>query len=76
MIHFQLNQRVRIHPENDNDCYNNFRNEILIVTNVAKNKNEHPGYDEGISPEYLYDLKTTTGKDVPFSLYDYELINA
>lgn len=76
MNHFNLNQKVMVNPENDNDNYDNFRNETLIVTHVAKNRNEHPGYDEGVSPQYLYDLKTESGKDVPFSLYDYELLSA
>lgn len=76
MKHFKLNQRVRVSPENDNDSYNSFKDEVLIITHVAKDKSTHPGYDESVSPEYLYDLKTESGKDVPCSLYDYELVNA
>jgi len=74
MRHFNLNQRVRVNSEND--CYDSFRDEVLIITNVATNKDEHPGYDAGLSPDYLYDFKTESGKDVPCSLYDYELIPA
>ena len=74
MTHFKINQRVKVSPDNDNDSYDSFRNEVLIITNVAKNRYEHPGYDEGVSPEYLYDLRTASGKDVPCSLYDYELV--
>ena len=34
----------------------------------------HPGYDEGVSPMGLYDLKRKdTGEDLPFSLYDWEV---
>lgn len=76
MKHFKINQRVRVSPENDNDSYNSFKNEVLIITHIAKGKTDHPGYDEGVSPDYLYDLRTTSGKDVPCSLYDYELIPA
>ena len=76
MNHFKLNQKVRVNPENDNDCYDSFKDEVLIITNVAKNRNEHQGYDENASPCYLYDLKTAKGKDVNCSLYDYELIPA
>ncbi len=76
MTHFKLNQRVRVSPENDNDNYNSFKNEVLIITHVAKDKKDHPGYDESVSPDYLYDFKTESGKDVPCSLYDYELIPA
>lgn len=76
MKHFKLNQRVKVAPENDNDCYNSFRDDILIITNVAKNKDEHPGYDSSLNGQYLYDLKTISGKDVYSSLYDYELVHA
>jgi len=76
MKHFKLGQKVMVNPENDNENYNDFRNDILIITHVAKDRNDHPGYDESVSPEYLYDLKTESGKDVNCSLYDYELIPA
>ena len=76
MKHFKINDRVKVSPNNDNDNYNLFRNKILIVTHVAKSDNDHPGYDDSLAPEYLYDLKTVSGKDINCSLYDYELIMA
>jgi len=76
MRHFRVGSKVKVSPDNDNDCYNDFRGKVLIVTHVAKNTNDHPGYDESVSPEYLYDFKTKDGKEVPCSLYDYELIPA
>ena len=76
MSHFKLHQRVKVSPDNDNEGYDNFRNEVLIITHVAKNKNDHPGYDESVSPGYLYDFKTESGKEVHCSLYDYELVKA
>ena len=76
MKHFKINQKVRVSPNNDNDNYDSFRNEVLIITNVAKSKADHPGYDESVSPDYLYDLVTISGKVVNCSLYDYELIKA
>jgi hypothetical protein len=34
----------------------------------------HPGYDEGVSPTPLFDLKRVdTGEDLQFSLYRWEL---
>jgi len=34
----------------------------------------HPGYDDGVKGQWLYDLKIArTKKDLPFSLYDWEL---
>lgn len=56
----------------DNENYDEYVGIPLIVTHVARNRNEHPGYDEATG-ENLYDLKTESGEDVPFSLYDYEL---
>lgn len=76
MRHFKLNQRVKVSPDNDNENYDSFRNDILIITHVAKDICQHPGYDESLSPEYLYDLKKETGENIPCSLYDYELIPA
>lgn len=76
MEHFKLNQKVKVSPENDNENYDSFRDKILIITNVAKNEQDHPGYDNSVYPDYLYDLKTKDGEEVNCSLYDYELIKA
>jgi len=76
MKHFKLGQKVKVSPENDNECYDSFRNEVLRVTHLAKNASEHPGYDAGVSPDYLYDLETVSGEPVPYPLYDHELIPA
>jgi len=56
----------------DNDCYDSFRNEVLIITHVAYSSADHPGYDSGMQGEALCDFKTKSGKDVPCSLYEYE----
>jgi len=76
MKHFKINQKVRVNPSNDNDNYDSFRNEVLTISYVAKDKNDHPGYDESVSPDYLYDLKRLNGEDIGCSLYDYELTPA
>jgi hypothetical protein len=76
MNHFRINSRVKVNPSNDNDSYDSFKDKVLIVTHVAKSTEDHPGYDESVSPDYLYDFKTEAGEDVPCSLYDYELIPA
>ena len=76
MRHFKLNQKVKVNPSNDNENYDSFKDEVLIITHVAKDKSGHLGYDESVSPQYLYDLKTKSGKQVNCSLYDYELIPA
>ena len=76
MAYFKVGSKVKVHPDNDNECYDSFRGKILIVTHVARSKDDHPGYDSGIG-EPLYDMKIDkTGKSVPCSLYHYELVRA
>lgn len=72
MKHFKLGQFVKINSDNEN--YEQYRGKHLKIVHVAKNKDEHPGYDESVYPQQLYDLETMDGSLVPFSLYDYELI--
>lgn len=48
----------------------------LIVTGVAYNRSQHPGYDEGLGGQGLYDLKFTDDREVAVSLYEYELDGA
>lgn len=72
---YRIGDRTKIAEENDNDNYDSFRDTVLIVTHVATNKNQHPGFDEGVG-QPLYDLETEDGRSVPFSLYEYELEDA
>lgn len=65
-----------VSPENDNENYNSFKNDVLIVTHVATNTDEHPGYDDSLKGQALYDLKTEDGGQIHCSLYDYELTGA
>lgn len=75
MSYRRINQRVKIHPDCENENYTKYRGQILRIYTISKNEQEHPGYDNSMYPDRLYDLKTESGEDVPFSLYDYELIN-
>lgn len=74
MRHFKMGERVMIDPANDNEGYATFRHIPLVIMKVSRSKEDHPGYDEGLEGSYLYDLRTITYKDVPFSLYDGELV--
>lgn len=79
MKHFKIGQLVRINPENDNENYDAYRGKDLLISYISKNSSEHPLYDQSMSPDYLYDLEIEENgrlKDVPFLLYDYELIKA
>ena len=69
---FKIGDRVKVEEHNDNETYDSFRKKILIVTHVAKNREQHQGYDEGIGGN-LYSFRDLEGKDIPVSLYDYEL---
>jgi len=74
---YNVGDRVKISPSNDNDSYDDFRDKILIITHKATNTDEHPGFDEGLlGIDALYDFETEDGEDVPYSLYDYELVPA
>ncbi len=48
---------------------NQFADKEFTVVHVARNIKEHPGYDTGVSPQYLYDAEELT-----FSVYDWEVI--
>lgn len=63
---------IRIKSDNDNENYDEFRGQDLIVTGVYDDVEGHQGYDETIYPEKLVDLETEEGYDVPYSLYEYE----
>jgi len=73
---FKIGSKVKVSPDNDNEGYNDFRNEVLTVCHVATNTDEHRGYDNSVYPQALYDLKRKNGETVGCSLYDYELVSA
>jgi len=66
---------VMVSPENDNEGYDDFRNKKLRITDVAINRDEHRGFDEGVG-QALYELETLHGEQIFSSLYDYELVSA
>jgi len=70
----KIGDKCKVEPHNDNECYDSFRDKVLIITHVARNKSEHPGYDDSVSPQKLYDFIAEDGTDVHCSLYDYEVI--
>ena len=67
---FKVGDRVKVHPNNDNDGYDSFRDKILIITHAD---NKGIGYDEGMYPQGLYSFKDEEGREIGSSLYDYEL---
>ena len=72
---YDVGDVVMIRPKDDNEGYRKFTGKKLRIVHVATNRDEHQGFDEGVG-QALYDLETINGKEVPFSLYDYELVSA
>lgn len=74
--YFRKGSWVKVASDNDNDGYDDFRNKKLKIVSVARNINEHRGYDEAMKGMPLYDLQDENGNDIPCSLYAYELEKA
>jgi hypothetical protein len=68
-----MGQHVKVARDNDNECYDSFRGKELVIVHIARNTNEHPGYDESMGRMPLYDLEAIDGTPVNCSLYAYEL---
>lgn len=63
-----IGKTVRITSDNEN--YEDFKNMDLVITHAEIGGR---GYDDSVYPEALCDLKVKkTGKEVPYSLYEYE----
>ena len=69
----ELGDRVKVAEDNDNENYNDFRDKILIITHIAHNTEEHPGYDDILEGMALYDFETEDGEEIDSSLYEYEI---
>ena len=70
---YEIGDKVMVASDNDNEGYDSFRNKVLIITHVATSTQDHPGYDEAMGGQGLYDLETIKGIPIGSSLYDYEL---
>ena len=70
---YKIGDKVKVNINNDNECYNSFRDKVLIITHAD---NKGLGYDKSIFPQGLYCFKDENDEDIPCSLYDYELEEA
>lgn len=68
---YKIGDKVKVKKDNDNENYKDFKDKILIITSA---NNEGYLYDESMFPEGLYTFITESGKEIPFCLYDYEII--
>ena len=65
---YNIGDEVKVSSENDNECYDTFRDDVLIISHVATSTEEHPGYDDSMEGMALYDFE-----GVECSLYEYEI---
>ena len=54
-----------------NDC--DWKDEILRVTRIYRNRDEHPGYDDTVAGSPLYSLETLDGEAVNCCLYRFDV---
>lgn len=70
MPKYKVGQRVKVSSNNDNENYDSFRDKVLIITHAEIGGR---GYDQALYPQQLISFETIDGKEIPFSLYDYEI---
>ena len=70
-LKFKIGDKVKINDYIENDSYNEYKNQILVITSGM---DKGDGYDSALFPQGLYTLETQkTNEEIPFMLYDYEL---
>ena len=70
----KIGNEVKVSSDNDNECYDSFRDKTLVITHIAHNQAQHPGYDDSMEGMPLYDFEDyKTGEPIPCSLYEYEI---
>jgi hypothetical protein len=70
MSKFKVGEAVKMTTDALENYGNEYAGMVFIVSHVATNTNQHPGYDSGAGGA-LYDLKNFNS-----SLYDWELTRA
>lgn len=64
---------IRLTDEAVDNYGEQWRERALRVTHVARNTDQHPGYDPALGGEALVDTEVAdTGEPVGFSVYEYE----
>lgn len=81
---------VKMTPDAAENYGKKWKDVVLVITHIAtksmpakefyakgKPSGYHPGYDDSMKGAPLYDLKVkSTGAELDFSLYDYEVVPA
>jgi hypothetical protein len=73
MNHFRMNQRVVMTKDALENYGKKYRGTVFTICVISKSEKDHPGYDNGVAPDWLYDLKLPDGEYFGSSLYDCEL---
>lgn len=67
---YSIGDKVKVSSSNDNENYDSFRDEILVITHAEIGGID---YDDSVYPEKLMCFETLEGEEIPFSLYEYEV---
>lgn len=67
---YKIGQKVKISKDNDNENYDPFRGDTLIITHKS---NKGRGYDETMYTQMLMDFELENGEEFPYALYEYEI---
>lgn len=62
----RIGDRFKIISDNDN--YDKFRSQVWTIDHIARDRNAHQGYDEGMGGQAL-----VSASGLPVSLYEYEI---
>ena len=74
MSNLKIGDKTKLNEEGkQNECYEKFKDKILVVTHIARNKKEHIGYDETFEGLPLYSFEFEDGTECLNSLYGYEI---
>ena len=65
---YEIGDKVKMTEDALDNYGEKYRDQALTVEHVAHSEQEHPGYDNSLLGQGLYDFQ-----DIEFSLYDYEL---
>ena len=75
--HYRLGNKVRMTEEALENYGEQYSEVTFEIIKVSKSTKDHPGFDDSVYPDWLYDLKNLdNGEYFPGSLYDYELLDA
>lgn len=67
-VGLQIGDKVKMNDVAIENYGEEYRDKTFTVSKISRSTEEHPGYDEGLADEALYDFE-----ELEFSLYDYEV---